>query len=196
MKKTIIFDFDGVIVDSFDISFAVAKMVHPTLTFDSYEDKWNTNIHKAVFNEPEDTTIDFQKEYAGKMQTLKLSSSKRKVLEDLSLRFDFYIISSTNTQTIRDFCKVNCISQFFIDILGGDIEISKIKKFQLLFEKYKLNPKESIFVTDTVGDIKEAKKVDIGTIIAVTDGFQEKDILETANPDIIINSIVELSNVV
>lgn len=197
MKKTILFDFDGVIADSFNIAFETAKMKRPTLTFESYKDKFKGNISEAVYTEPEiDIKFSYQEEYAGKMQGLKLSTSKKKVLDDLSERFDFHIISSTNTKTIQDFCEANDIHHYFKDILGQDIEKSKIKKFQALFEKYKLEPKELIFITDTVGDIEEAKKAGIGTIIAVADGYQDKATLDAAHPTYLVDSIANLEEVI
>lgn len=197
MKKTIIFDFDGVVADSFNIAFEVSKMKRPTLTLESYKDKWKTNIGKAVFTEPEsEIEVNFHDEYAKKMQVLKLSPTKKKVLEDLSEKYIFHIISSTYTQTIKDFCETNNILQYFGDILGYDIETSKVKKFQTLFQKHNLDPKELIFITDTVGDIEEAREVGIGTIVAVADGYQDKKVLETAHPTYLINSIANLEEVI
>jgi len=195
-RKTIVFDFDGVIVDSFYIAFEVSKMKYPTLTIESYQDKWNNNISQAVFTEPEaDIEVDFQREYAIKMKELKLSSDKHKVLEKLAKRFDFHIISSTDTKTIEDFCQRNEVRHYFGDILGYDIEISKIKKFKILIEKHNLDSKEIVFITDTVGDIEEAKKACIGTIIAVADGYQSGDVLAEVSPTRVIDSIVDLEKV-
>lgn len=196
MKKTIVFDFDGVIADSFDIAFEVGKMKRPTLTLESYKEKLKTNIGQAVFTEPEgDIKIDFQYEYAKKMAELELSPIKKAVLQKLSEKYNFHIISSTDTQTIQDFCETNGILNYFGDILGYDIERSKVKKFQILFEKNRLNPKEVVFVSDTVGDINEAREVGVGTIITVTDGYQDKEMLDAAHPTHIFNSIADLEKV-
>lgn len=197
MKKTIIFDFDGVVADSLNIAYETSKMEYPTMTFESYKGKFKTNISKAVFAEPKsDIKINFQEEYAKKMKGLILSPIKKKVLENLSKRFNFHIISSTNTQTIKDFCEMNGILQYFGDILGYDVEASKVKKFQTLIEKHGLDPKELIFVTDTVGDVEEAREVGIGTIIAVSDGYQDRKVLETAHPTHLIDSIANLEEVI
>jgi phosphoglycolate phosphatase-like HAD superfamily hydrolase len=197
MKKTIIFDFDGVVADSFNIAFEVSKMKRPTLTLESYKDKWKTNIGKAVFTEPEsDIKIDFHVEYAKKMKALKLSPIKKKALEDLSEKYNFHIISSTYTQTIKDFCETSDILQYFGDILGYDIEASKVIKFQTLLKRHNLDAKELIFITDTVGDIEEAREVGIRTIIAVGDGYQDKEVLEIAHPTYLIDSIANLKEVI
>lgn len=197
MKKTILFDFDGVIADSLPIAFETAKMNHPTLTIESYKDKFKGNISKAVYAEPKiNPLFDFQGEFSKKMQTLVLSPAKKMVLQNLSERFNFHVISSTNSQTIKDFCEVNGILHYFGDILGVDVEPSKVKKFQMLFEKYNLDPKELIFVTDTIGDIKEAREVGIENIIAVADGYQDRELLESAHPTHLLDSIVDLEDFV
>ena len=50
-EKIIIFDFDGVIVDSFDIAFKVNKLSRPALTKKSYRAKFNGNIADAKYEE-------------------------------------------------------------------------------------------------------------------------------------------------
>lgn len=196
MKKTILFDFDGVIADSFPVAFEVSKMNYPTLTLESYADKFKENISKAVYAEPKaDIEVDFQHEYAKKIKVLGLDPAKKAVLERLSETYDFHIISSTNTETIKDYCELNGILNYFGDILGYDVEASKVKKFQMLFEKYRLDPKELIFVTDTTGDIEEAREAGIGTVIAVADGYQDQKILEASHPTHVIDSIKDLEKV-
>ena len=66
----------------------------------------------------------------------------------------------------------------------------------LLFEKYKFDPKDLIFITDTIGDIKEAREVGIENIIAVADGYQDRELLETASPTYLLDSIVDLETVI
>ena len=61
----------------------------------------------------------------------------------------------------------------------------------MLFDEYKLKPDECIFVTDTLGDLLEAKELNIGTI-AVTWGYHEEERLKFGHPDIIINNFDEL----
>ncbi len=196
MNKYYIFDFDGVIADSLPIAFEVAKMSRASLTLDGYKNKFKTNINSAKFTEPiTQQGIDFQAEFAKRMMDLELTPAKKNVLQSLSEMFDFHIISSTDTKTIQLFCESNNIHQYFGDILGVDVEPSKVKKFQYLFSRYNLDPKELIFITDTIGDIKEAREVGIGKIIAVADGYQDRAVLETAQPTHVIDSLVDAEKI-
>lgn len=202
MKKTLFFDFDGVIADSLPLAFEVNRMTRPTLTFEGYKSKFKNNEwlranNKDAWSEPENGVIvDFQEEFAKKMGALSLNPQKKAVLQRLSKNYNFHIISGTNTETIRVFLRRNGIEELFGEILGYDVETSKVKKFRMLFDTYHLHPQDLIFVTDTAGDIEEAKEVGIRTIIAVTDGFQDRETLEAAKPTHVIDSMLELENII
>ncbi len=180
-------------VDSFHIAHEVNTLLRPTLTLESYKSKWNENISKAVFTEPKvEKEIDFQAEYAKRMEFLVIPEEKKAALKTLSEDFDFHVISSTNTSTIRAFLERNGVAPYFKDILGYDISTSKVEKFKMLIEKYSLVPEKMIFVTDTAGDIHEAKEVQIGTIIGVVDGYQDRINVEKAYPTVALDSLVEV----
>lgn len=196
MKKTIIFDFDGVIADTLELAFEIAKINYPSLTLDSYKDKWKVRFSKVVFTEPKvGVKVDFDKEYAEKIKNLKLDSQKKQVIKNLSKDFNLHIISGNNSDTIRNFCISNDIN-YFIEIMGNDVDVSKVNKFNTLFKKHNLSSKELIFVTDTAGDISEAKEVGIGTIVAITSGFQDINTLKESEPTHLIDSILDLEKVV
>jgi len=46
--KFILFDFDGVIADSFSAAFAVNKKVFPSITEQEYRDRFLGNINKRL----------------------------------------------------------------------------------------------------------------------------------------------------
>ncbi len=202
MKNTIIFDFDGVIADSFELIYEIWKSNYPDLTKEEYCGIMNLPADDPLrlsFNNRKGTGIledfSFQNEYSKKLKELRLTEIKRRALENLSKEYILHIISSVNTQTIKNFLDLNGVINCFNEVLGRDVEISKVKRFQMLFEKYNLNSEKVIFVTDTVGDMEEAKEVNIKNIVAVTDGFHKKEDLEKSNPKYIINSILNLKEV-
>ncbi len=195
MKKTIIFDFDGVIADTLELAFEIAKINYPSLTLDNYKDKWKVKFSEVVFVEPRiGKKINFDKEYSERIKNLKLNPFKKEVLQKLSKDFNLHIISGNNSNTIKEFCISNNIN-YFIEIMGNDVDVSKVNKFNTLFKKHNLNSKELTFITDTAGDIIEAKEVGIGKIIAVTSGFQDYKTIKEVEPNFIINSILDLENI-
>jgi phosphoglycolate phosphatase-like HAD superfamily hydrolase len=51
----------------------------------------------------------------------------------------------------------------------------------MIFEKYGTSASECVFVTDTLGDMLEAKKEHVGAI-AVSWGFHSREVLEKGEP--------------
>lgn len=103
------------------------------------------------------------------------------------------IVSSTITPPIHSYLEKNNLRHYFDSILGADVERSKVVKLQSVQE---LHPnREMYFITDTLGDIREAEKVGIKSI-AVTWGYHDKAMLEQGNPRAIVNTAEELTETV
>ncbi len=81
---------------------------------------------------------------------------------------------------------ITCIQE----VLGADIEKSKVIKIKKQKEKYPNS--EIYYIGDTVGDIKEGKKAGIKTI-AVSWGFHTKKQLEQEKPNFLIDKPKDLS---
>ena len=193
-KKTIVFDFDGPIVDSFDAAFRVAKMISPTLTYENYRKRFSQNIFTAdaAAPEPKDPTISFDEHYALEMAELDLLPEKKNALQVLAEHYDFHVISGTISSIIIAYLERHGVHEHFTDILGSDVHTSKVHRFKLLCEKYSIDPKEIVFITDTVGDLHEAFEVGVGTTIAVCDGFQPRELLMQQNPTHVVESLLDV----
>ena len=61
----------------------------------------------------------------------------------------------------------------------------------MLFEKYDLKPDDCVFITDTLGDILEAKKVNVRSI-AVTFGFHDQERLKRGEPLHLVSDFAEI----
>ena len=75
--------------------------------------------------------------------------------------------------------------------MGGDIHRSKVAKIQMILKKHGIKPAEAIFITDTLGDMREAIKCGVLSI-GVTWGFHEKERLQKGNPFVIVETPQEL----
>jgi phosphoglycolate phosphatase-like HAD superfamily hydrolase len=195
-KPILIFDFDGVIVDSFQTAFGIHKLSKPTLTPERYRALWNKNLSEVQYEDPVEQEINFEEEYAKQFKSLGIEEEIKNSILKFSEKFRLFIISSTMSETIKEYLKHHGLSECFEEVLGYDIEPSKIKKFNSIFEKYSINPAEAIFVTDTSGDIKEARQANIGTIIGILGGFQDEEHLTEANPHFIVKNFAELKDLI
>ena len=76
--------------------------------------------------------------------------------------------------------------KYFFDIWGNDAAESKVAKFQMIFKAHNSSPTNSVFITDTVGDIREAQSLSIPTI-AVSWGYHSHELLEQENPTFLMD---------
>ena len=74
-------------------------------------------------------------------------------------------------------------------------EYTKENMIKEIMNKFESKPEETIMITDTVGDIKLAKKMGLKNI-AVTWGFHSKKILKTTEPDFIADSFLSLTSII
>lgn len=190
-NKVIFFDFDGVIANSLQIAFEVNQLSKPTLTLELYRSYFDGNINDAIHADEVLKKIDFFEEYGKRFEKLEINKYTKSTIEKLSQEYQLFIISSTRGDIIQSYLQRHEILSCFTEILGNEIEKSKIKKFQILFDKYNINQKDIIFITDTSGDIKEAKKVGIETIVGIIGGYQFEENLKKENPTIIVENFTQ-----
>jgi len=95
------------------------------------------------------------------------------VAELLRVLHEAGYILTINTSSFSRNCQPllqNANIEKYFDFIGtAEVSKSKIEKFNLVAEKYSASKEEMLFVTDTVGDIREAAAAGIPTI-AVTWG--------------------------
>lgn len=195
-KKIILFDFDGVIVDSFDIGFLVSKKIHPVLTESTFQKLFEGNINESLrlFQEHDAQCrhdIDFFKEYLPKLAQVSTFPGMLEVIDELRKQFRLVVVSSTISSPIREYLEGHNIAGHFDDILGNDIHTSKVEKIKIVIEKYSAAAADCVFVTDTLGDIRETEKAGIG-VIAVSWGFHPHATLKQGHPFRVVDTPQEL----
>ncbi len=193
--KTIIFDFDGVIHDTFDLAYKInVGIFGENFTEEKYRDFFNGNIYKniEVSKKNSDNFFKLQNEA---FKYLKIDENIKKNLEKLSREYPLFIISSNQEEALNTYFQNNICVHIFKEVLGLETHKSKIEKFKYLFKKYNLKAEDCIFVTDTLGDILEGNKVGVRTI-AVDFGFHKRDRLEKGKPFKIVSSFDEMVGII
>lgn len=181
MLKTIIFDFDGVIGDTYDIYYELCKEFFKDLSEQDFKDYHNGNVFQSNVMKwkPQDLAIFFEKQK--QKFTKKHLFPLKKVISELQKKYQLLVISSTIDENVRYFLGLGGYNRYFQGIFGATTHKSKVEKFKMIFRQYSLKPKECLFITDTIGDIKEAKHVNVESI-AVTWGYHDKELLSSQNP--------------
>jgi phosphoglycolate phosphatase len=190
MVKAVIFDFDGVIGDTLDLIFSINKKLFPEITLEDYKNLFNGNIYKKGNFTPE-SIEEFYKYQNEEFKTLIIEDSVKTELNKINKEFPIYIISSNQEYALNLVFENNHMANIFTQVLGMETEKSKVKKFEILLKSQNLKPEDCIFITDTLGDIKEASKLNIKTI-AVDFGFHERSRLEQGNPFKILSNFNEI----
>lgn len=142
--------------------------------------------------------MDVKKFFKLQNRQFKKLVIKRETKEELlklGESYDLFIISSNMEQALNSYLKNNKISHIFKEVLGVESHKSKIHKFKLLKKKHGLNKNNSLFITDTLGDILEANKAGVKTI-AVDFGFHERARLERGKPHKIVSDFKEIHSAV
>jgi phosphoglycolate phosphatase len=188
MKKAfILFDFDGVIADSFEPAFEVTRLMCPHVTEDEYRKQFEGNINDwevpvDIHNDDCRTDIDFFQEYIPRMKKqARIVPGIVDVIRWLEKEYTLIVISSTITSPIREFLEEHDLAKYFSEIMGNDVHKSKVEKIKMVFDQYQAEAKKCVFITDTLGDMREASRVDVD-VIGVTWGFQSTETLQKGTP--------------
>ena len=182
IEKIIIFDFDGVLVDSFRLAFETNKLFSPKGT-DLSEGRYRVFFEGNVYDKmPKASTTEegikqFFDIYSSKLFDLPVARGIENALSVLSKEYRMIIVSSTTSAAIDSWLKKNKLDKYFLEIMGSDVNKSKEEKIKAIFEKYKVKPEDCVFITDTLGDLREGQKVGVDCL-AVTYGYHAKEVLK------------------
>ncbi len=204
-RKIVFFDFDGVIADSFSITFEINKIIDPLVsagTKDDYRKLFNGNINDwgknstATEKEVKRINKEFFKMYIPQMKKVKMFPRMKETITKLGKMYTLFIVSSAITSPTRDFLERNNILLYFNDVVGSKfIDTNKAERIRAVLKKYGVGIRNCVFITDTLGDMREAASVGVKSI-GVTWGFQEKENLLKGNPFSIAEKPEDLSNIV
>ena len=191
MFKHICFDFDGVILDSMDLHIQNFQEVFGvTFTREEYATFLDGNFHDSAIARVYDWKA-YNRALEEKYQNLQLDPLVIQSLQALAQDYQLSINSSAGDEVLDFILERNKVRGLFAAVWGTWTEPRKTKKFSMLMETYGLEPDEILFVTDTLGDIREAQEVDI-SVVAITGGFHDRARLESGEPNGIVESWGEL----
>lgn len=200
MEKIIIFDYDGVIVDSLDVYEKAVILAFNKNGFNQINSResflalFDGNFFEsavkigipaekmpAIIKELEPNLLSLRKD-------LKLFDGMREVLSELAKKHKIYIATSNLTNVVKAYLESQNIAGFE-DIIGADKEKSKVKKIENIKEKH---PDSEIFyVGDTKGDMIEGNLAGAKTI-AVAWGWHDISRLKEGKPDYMVEKPSDL----
>lgn len=197
----VMFDFDGVIVDSLEVvgrAFQAACLDNGYVELEKLQDfvdLFDDNVYaslrdRGLADEKIDRILKNYKERVGRsLAGLKAFEGIGAALERIMRHNRVVIITSNLTWETGQVLQRNGISGYE-EIIGADREKSKIKKILNTKKRYRETP--AYYVGDTKGDMIEGKEA--GTLtVAVTWGWHTRDKLLEGGPDYIVDTPGELA---
>lgn len=203
--KTIIFDFDGTIADTFDKLFEILERNQIAWKLPKYsrEDmqafrnlrsqEGMKRLGIPLVRVPE-LVMKFRHELHKAIQDIETIDGIADLLQKLHQRqFNLGILTSNSKENVETYLRNHNIESInFVyttaNLWGKDKELLKVCK------DLNINPKEILYVGDETRDIEGSKKAGV-QVCAVTWGFQGEEILKSLEPDFIINKPAELLNI-
>ena len=213
MKKTVIFDLDGTLLNTLDdlvdsTNYALSKFGYPTRTIEEVrqfvgngvaklieraipEGKNNPNFEKclAIFKENyAQNMYNKTAPYNGIIEMLSNLKSKGIKIAVVSNKFDL---------AVKELCKK--YFEGFIDFAAGENEAQGIKKkpapdtVTSVLNEFNFAPEDAVYVGDSDVDIMTAKNSKM-PCISVTWGFRDEKFLLENGATILINAPSEIYN--
>lgn len=162
----VIFDFDGVLVNSAEIAFQILAEIAE---------------RKGI--------PPLSREFLRNSKSEVIAKSLR--LNPLEIFFYF----STNSQSlIVEQLRANKALAFFDEIRGSVHIFGKTKALRRLVRQSRLDPRKSFYIGDESRDVEAAKSVNLNSI-AVTWGYHSKELLLSCEPNFCADSLAELHQI-
>ena len=201
MEKLILFDFDGVIVDSLElyeksINCCLKELGIPPLKgrqdfLSIFDENFYEGIRRKGIDVDAFMRISWTIAPSLPYEQVKPAAGILPVIEELARRHRLVIVSSNSTPVIRRMLSLHGLGEHFLDVLGLEFTLGKIEKIRHAMVRYETGPDCTYYVGDTAGDIREAKEAGVRTV-AVTWGWHTREKLTLSDPDLIIDSPAEL----
>ena len=206
MIKTIIFDFNGTLLDDLDINYEIFNM----LAEDFHADKITMEEYKEVFDFPVKAVYkkwgfdvegdkfpiiaDRFHEYYNSMvfKRCKIFDSALELLKELKGKYNLVCLSASKKETLDKQLKYFNIYDYFDEIVGMTDKFAngKVEMACKWLQESLLNKDEIIFIGDTVHDRLVASCMGVKCIL-ITSGHNSRSRLEKVC-DIVIDDIKEL----
>ncbi len=202
--KTLIFDFDGTLVDTMRLYMRGLNEIGADFGLPKID---KNNLHEMR----ESSIQDLLKKY--KISPLKLAKLTfvvnknmkqeivqakffpqiKSLLRKLAKKYQLGILTSNHVENVEDFLKKQNFAGVFDFIYASKNLFGKDKVLSSLLKKYHLDKKEVLYFGDEIRDIEACQKIGV-KIVAVTWGFNEKSLLASKKPNYLFSSPQEIAD--
>lgn len=203
--QAVLFDLDGTLLDSFQSHYRVYRHVFTDLglPFDVqayaryYSPNWyifygRMGLPKARWPEADRLWLHY---YSREAPDRRQGADQALAAVLASGRALGLVTSGDRSRVERDLQRMGWTSQFLVVICGGDTADRKPKPapLQAGLDQLQVPASRAAYVGDTVEDVTMGKAAGVLTV-AVLGGFSSKETLEQTQPDVLVSSLRELTD--
>ena len=202
----IIFDFDGVLADTLDDMLNFAQVVCAELGVDRIPTPADLDALETMSFVEYGKQLGIPPHLAGEFASRclqrfiekphppKIFAGMTQVIEQLSACHTLAIVTGNTTRAVENFLSENNIHQYVRAIFAVDQPGSKMEKIQKAKSQLAKKADVVYYVGDAVSDIHAARQASVKSV-AVSWGHQSFGKLVNAQPDYVIHSPKELTDV-
>ncbi len=207
--KTVIWDFNGTILDDLDLCLGIENEM---LAKRGMKSGYTPEEYKEMFGFPvieyyyklgytfedesyDEISVEFNRMYDAGFDTCTLVDGFEELIsESLKKGYRNVILSASRQEALDDQCRKLGIDSCFDEILGMDnmLATSKTKMAQRWMEQSDVNPEECLYIGDTDHDLDTAKALGIDNCILVSCGHQSYERLKKIT-DNVVHSLREVN---
>lgn len=209
--NTLVFDFNGTLVDDIDICLELLnKMLKErnhdgNISKEKYFSIFTFPIieyyRRAGFVFPEDDfdalAVEFHQDYENAFPLQKPFPDVIDVLNHFKKNKRLIVLSATKQDQLEHELKILGIFEYFEEIIGikdilGKSKINEAKDF---FSREEIDPNDVVFIGDTLHDAEVAKEIG-GHSILISRGHQNLETLQQSKDSLILNTLEELKGII
>jgi|GEM_PF-2087131 len=218
-NKLIIFDFDGVIADTFQQAFEASTLASkeygftpfasrqefyndlnvtaktaPALVLNRFQKHGIINGLKGIIHQLFNTTKfkhGIVKYFGPLLHQATYFNGIPELLTKLEGKAEMVILSNNQTKGINEFLERVNLAKYFTEVHGFETTMVKTEALKSILGSRKIGLENIVFVTDMKSDIKDAKPLKI-PVLGVTYGYNTADKVRKAKPDKLVYSVQEI----
>lgn len=191
------FDFDGVLVDSFDQLLRLTVHAQQAMRsgrrpvahdLRTVENLTFEGVGRQIgVSEDELTTFgsllfELQQEKWG----VEVFPGITEVLEELAIKNTLVVITASEGQAVEETLLEAGLGGVIFRVLGGELAQTKAERITSVRTALSFSPEDTLMIGDAISDIREGKRAGVRTV-GVSWGFQDRALLERESPDYLVD---------
>lgn len=194
---TLIFDFDGTLADSLSAIVTISNRLAPEFGYRQTPPEAVDRLRGlsarqlirysgiSVFKIP---ALLRRLRAELRQQTIEISpcSGIPAVIHELHKRHTLAIITSNTPDIVGTFLATHSLQPYFVGVEGGGTLFGKGRLIRKSLQQRQYDPDTTLYIGDEVRDIEAARAAGVRSV-AVTWGFNSREVLAAAEPDWLID---------